>query len=179
MRASNAFIQKPLHVQISEILEEDVPSTQEAIVHYYVDVEGEEEFPPSSQEEIPARRQSKAINEFLRLSQQVVRHPRVKIHPLIDYSQFVILTSEQHCETIELKAEKRAKALGKIQSKKEAAIGAKAKIPPEKTQLAISRARRLKEKANKRRFNQVKNYAPISLPRQSNLKLERRLEMKR
>jgi hypothetical protein len=43
MGPSEGFIEKSLEVQINEILEEDVPSSEENVVHYYVDVEGDVE----------------------------------------------------------------------------------------------------------------------------------------
>jgi hypothetical protein len=43
MCPSEGFIEKSLEVQINEILEEDVPSSEENVVHYYVDVEGDVE----------------------------------------------------------------------------------------------------------------------------------------
>jgi hypothetical protein len=149
---SEGFIEKSLDVQINEILEEDVSSTQEDLVHYYVDVEGEES--PSSQECGSENGPQNHFSHFLRLPQQEVRPPRVRNEPLIDYSKSHILTSEQYVESAKAIAEKVAQAKdATVEKKKETTLKAAKKVE-EKLQKAEENIQKEKDKEAKKIFKE-------------------------
>ena len=67
MQLSEGFISRSLEVSITEILEEEVTSPTEDLIHYYVGVEGsdEENLPLGKGQHVQPRHYSK----FLRLPQ--------------------------------------------------------------------------------------------------------------
>jgi hypothetical protein len=81
MGPSEGFNHKAQDIQIEEILEELVPLPKENVVHYYVDIEGQSSI--STAAENNART---SFSHMLRLPQQEIRNPRMKIEPLVDYS---------------------------------------------------------------------------------------------
>lgn len=66
MGPSEGFIDKSLEVQINEILKEDILFTQENIVHYYVDIGGNDE-PFSNQGSGSKNTPEPHFSDFLRL----------------------------------------------------------------------------------------------------------------
>ena len=108
MQPSEGFREMPPEVSISEILDGDA-TKPEHVTHYYVEVEDDSftEDVHHSQFQESASILPIDISEFLRLSQHVQRPPRVSSNPLVDYSKSHILTSDQHCETMNFKVARK------------------------------------------------------------------------
>jgi len=107
-------------VTIQEIMEENIPSTQERMVHYYVDIEGdEEEFFPFHKKG-PSTTFSSNKSQFLQLSQHP-KKPQRKINdkkPRFDYSKSAMLTSDMYIESMEVIAKKKTEALLEKENRK-------------------------------------------------------------
>ena len=112
MQPSEGFRDISPEVSISEIMDEDV-SREEHVIHYYVKVEDDNftEDVHHSQFQESANIPPIDISEFLRLPQHIQRPPRVRSNPLVDYSKSHILTSDQHCETMDFKAARKTDAI--------------------------------------------------------------------
>ena len=119
MQQSEGFREMPPEVFISEILDGDA-TKPEHVTHYYVEVEDDSftEDVHHSQFQESASILPIDINEFLRLSQHVQQPPRVSSNPLVDYSKSHILTSDQHCETMNFKVARKVDAIEGAKKKK-------------------------------------------------------------
>ena len=91
-------------VIVEEIMEEDLPSDVNNVLHYYVEDEIEESDKGSADPEIAAE-----ISHFLKLPQKPLQATRTVHEPLVDYSRSQILTSNQHIESMEVLAKKKTK----------------------------------------------------------------------
>ena len=89
---------------VEEIMEEDLPSVEDDVLHYYVEDEVEVSDKGSAGPEIAAE-----ISQFLKLPQKPLQATRIVHEPLVDYSRSQILTSDQHIESMEVLAKKKSK----------------------------------------------------------------------
>ena len=154
MQPSEGFREIPRKVSISEIMDEDA-TRLEHVTHYYVEVEDDNstEDVHHSQLQESANIPPIDISEFLRLPQHVQRPPRVRSNPLVDYSKSHILTSNQHCETMDFKAARKTDAIEGAKKKKNNAILTKEKRLFEKSEKDIAKKTRIAEKKAKKLFN--------------------------
>jgi hypothetical protein len=153
MGPSEGFIEKSLEVQIKEILEEHVPSLEENVVHYYVDVEGDVE--PSSSQGCGSKNAPKThFSDFFRLPQQEIRTPRVRSEALIDYSKSHILTSDQYLQSAEAIAMKSVQAKDAVAAKKRESTLKAASKAQEKLQKVREKAQKEKDKEARRIFKE-------------------------
>ena len=154
MQPSEGFREIPPEVSISEIMDEDA-TRPEHVTHYFVEVE-EDSFTEDvhhSHLQESANIPPIDISEFLRLPQHVQRPPRVRTNPLVDYSKSHILTSDQHCETMEFKAARKADAIEGAKKKKDDAMLTKEKKLLEKSEKDVAKKTRIAEKEAKKLFD--------------------------
>lgn len=154
MQPSEGFREIPPEVSISEIQDED-GTRPEHVTHYYVEVEDD-----SSTEDVHHSQLQESVNippndisEFLRLPQHVQRPPRVRSNPLVDYSKSHILTSDQHCETMDFNAARKTDAIEGAKKKKDDANLTKEKRLLEKSQKDVAKKTRIAEKEAKKLFD--------------------------
>jgi hypothetical protein len=155
-----------LEVQINEVLE-DVPSFEENVAHYHVDVE--EDVEPSSSQGCGSENAPEThFSDFFRLPQQDIRTPRVRFGALIDYSKSHILTSDQYLQSTEAIAVKSAQAKDAATAKKrESTLKATSKAQ-EKLQMVRKKAQKEKDK-EARRIVKVKWISTIVIEAGENL----------
>ena len=92
----------------------------EHVTHYYVEIKDDSstEDVHHSQLQESANIPPIDISEFLRLLQHVQRPPPGRSNPLVNYSKSHILTSDQHCETMDFKAARKVDAMEGTKNKK-------------------------------------------------------------
>ena len=126
---------------VEEIMEEDLPSVEDDVLHYYVEDEVEVSDKGSAGPEIAAE-----ISHFLKLPQKPLQATRIVHEPLVDYSRSQILTSDQHIESMEVLAKKKGKVAQERVDKARAGELTKVKKAAEK---ALKDATRIEKAAQK------------------------------
>ena len=128
---------------IAEIMEEGIPPPPSHVTHLFVDNEEDGHDIALSQEEPPVHGN---ISTFLKLPQGILVTRRATYEPLVNYSQFQIITSDSHVETLhkiakrkeQLAKEKEAKILERKLTKV-AGAAEKQRLMDAKEQRAIER----------------------------------------
>ena len=89
---------------VEEIMEEDLPSDEDDVLHYYIEDEVEVSDKGSVGPEIATK-----ISHFLKLLQKPLQATRIVHEPLVNYFRSQILTSDEHIESMEVLAKKKAR----------------------------------------------------------------------
>lgn len=157
----------PSHLQVEEIQSEVAEYENPSAHHFYVNMEGADEFSGSEPEymsegEFVHKESPHSISRFLTLPEVTVAQPRRRSEAIADYSKSIILTSESYVAMMEEKSALKEEIEKEKATKKQQRELEKKRREEEKAQELMNKQQRQEERARKKVFHELWSQASVA-----------------